>query len=104
VLGVTAYHSLEIPDILGPAINVPIDDLSSLAENIILLRYVELRSRLYRLISIIKVRDSDFDPSLHEFAITSRGIAIQDTPESAETILSSLYSGAELIGRPSPKA
>lgn len=91
-LGVTTFYSLEVPDILGPAIRAPIDDLSSLAENLILLRYIELRSQLYRLISVMKVRDSDFDPSLREFTIDSEGLAIRDTAATAEAILSSLAS------------
>jgi circadian clock protein KaiC len=97
VLGVTTFYSLEVPDILGPAIRAPIDDLSSLAENLVLLRYVELRSQLYRLISVIKVRDSDFDPSLREFTIDSEGLAIRDTPATAEAILSSLASNGEQV-------
>jgi circadian clock protein KaiC len=97
VLGVTTFYSLEVPDILGPAIRAPIDDLSSLAENLILLRYIELRSQLYRLISVMKVRDSDFDPSLREFTIDSKGLAIRDTPATAEAILSSLASNGEQV-------
>ena len=93
VLGVTTLYSLEVPDILGPAIRVPIDDISSIAENMILLRFVELRSKLYRLISILKVRNSDFDPSLHEFRITNEGIGIEATAESAEAIMSSFAEG-----------
>jgi circadian clock protein KaiC len=89
VLGVTTIYSLEVPDILGPAVRVPVEDVSSLAENLILLRFVERRSQLYRLISILKVRDSDFDPSLYEFAITGAGVRIHETSESAGAILSS---------------
>jgi circadian clock protein KaiC len=89
VLGVTTLYSLEVPDILGPAIRVPVEDISSLAENMLLLRFIELRSRLYRLISVLKVRNSAFDPSLHEFAIAKDGLTIQDTSESAESIMSS---------------
>ena len=100
VLGVTTFYSLEVPDILGPAIRAPIDDLSSLAENLILLRYIELRSQLYRLISVMKVRDSDFDPSLREFTIDSEGLAIRDTPATAEAILSSLASNGEQVREP----
>jgi circadian clock protein KaiC len=100
-LGVTTFYSLEVADILGPAIRAPIDDLSSLAENLILLRYVELRSQLYRLMSIMKVRDSAFDPSLHEFVIDAGGLIIRDTPETAEAILSSLASnGAQVRSSP----
>ncbi len=103
VLGVTELYTLEIPDILGPAIRVPIDDLASLAENLILLRYIELRSRLYRLISLIKVRDSDFDSSLYEFTITSKGVEINGTSESAENILSGLNLGGASPDRPVSK-
>ena len=74
VLGVTTLYTLEVPDIMGPTIRTPIGDLSSLAENLVLLRFIELRSRLYRLISILKVRDSQFDPSLHEYVTSDHGL------------------------------
>ena len=93
VLGVTTLYSLEVPDILGPAIRVPIDDISSIAENMILLRFIELRSKLYRLISILKVRNSDFDPSLHQYRITNEGIEIEATADSAESIMSGFAQG-----------
>jgi circadian clock protein KaiC len=104
VLGVTTLYSLEVPDILGPAIRVPLDDISSIAENMLLLRFIELRSRLYRLISILKVRSSDFDSSLHEFRITNEGVEIEDTSESAESIMLSFAQGAEGTTPTSAKA
>ena len=104
VLGVTTVYTLEVPDILGPAIRVPVDDVSSLAENMILLRFIELRSQLYRLISILKVRDSGFDASLYEFAITGQGMQIHDTPASAESILSSLVLALDRRGKAAPSA
>ena len=58
VLGVTTVYTLEVPDIMGPNIRNPIGDLSSLAENLILLRFVELGASLHRLVSVLKVRDS----------------------------------------------
>ena len=87
VLGVTTAYTLEVADITGPAIRAPVDDLSSVAENMVLLRYFELRSRLYRLVSILKVRDSDFDSSLHQYVNTSDGLAIEATSDSAEAII-----------------
>ena len=88
VLGVTTLYTLEVPDIMGPSIRTPIGDLSSLAENLVLLRFVELRSRLYRLISVLKVRDSQFDPLLHEYVTSSQGLVIDAASDSAERILS----------------
>jgi len=87
VQGVTTVYTLEVPDIIGPHIRTPIGDLSSLAENLVLLRYFELRSRLYRLISILKVRDSSFNPLLHEFTLTDQGLAIEPSNESAESVM-----------------
>ena len=87
VLGVTTLYTLEIPDIMGPAIRSPIGDLSNLAENLILLRFVEVRSRLYRLVSLLKVRDSDFDLTLHEYTTSSQGLIIETSADSAERIM-----------------
>lgn len=95
VLGVTTVYTLEVPDIIGPNIRAPIGDLSSLAENLVLLRYIELRSRLYRLISVLKVRNSAFDASLHEFSLTDEGLAIEESSESAEAIMAGLPPPSE---------
>ena len=97
VLGVTTLCTLEGPDLLGPMVPTPLGDLASLAENLILLRYVEAGSRLHRLISILKVRDSRFDSSLHEYATTSHGLLIEAMSESAERILTGCNpAGADL--------
>lgn len=92
-LGATTLFTLEAPELLGPTVNVPIEDIASVAENIILLRSIELRSQLYRLISILKVRDSGFDPSLHEYIITPNGMEIWSDSVSAEAILLDAQGG-----------
>jgi circadian clock protein KaiC len=48
---------------------------------------VELRSQLYRLISIMKMRESQYDSGIREFSITDQGILVADTFSSAEAIL-----------------
>jgi circadian clock protein KaiC len=95
VLGVTTLYTLEVPDLMGPTIRTPIGDLSSLAENLLMLRFVERRSRLYRLVSILKVRDSQFDPSLHEYVTSNQGLAIDVTSDSAERIMAGYMRQAE---------
>ena len=87
VRGVTTAYTMEVADIVGPTIRAPIDDLSSVAENLVLLRFIELRSRLFRLISVLKVRDSDFDPTLHRYVNTSEGLAIEAGSEGAEAVM-----------------
>lgn len=57
------------------------------ADNLVLLRYVELRSQLYRLLSLVKVRDSAYEPAVRAFTISATGIEVSATFESAESIL-----------------
>jgi circadian clock protein KaiC len=85
--GVTTVYTMETQDLFGPRIEVPIGGISAMTHNVMLLRHVELRSQLYRLISIIKLRDSDYDPAIREFRIEDRGIVVADTFKTAEAIL-----------------
>jgi circadian clock protein KaiC len=87
VRGVTTVYTYETPQFGGPGTEAPVSGVSALAENLLSLRFVELRSHLYRLLSILKVRDSDYDSSLREFQITDRGIILEHTFDSAEAIL-----------------
>lgn len=84
---VTAIWSSELPDLFGPHVTVPVEGTAELVDNIIFVRYVELRSQLYRLISLLKLRESAYDPVIREFHITSQGINVAATFESAEAIL-----------------
>ncbi len=98
--GVTTLFSLETADLLGSAITLPIDGVSALADNIILLRHVELRSQLYRLISILKVRDRPYEGAIREFQITDKGVVVADTFDTAEQILT---GAARTIAEPEPE-
>jgi circadian clock protein KaiC len=98
--GVTTLFTLETADLLGSGIELPIDGVSALADNIILLRHVELRSQLYRLISILKVRDHSYEGTIREFRITDRGVVVADTFDSAEQILT---GAARVITEPEPE-
>ncbi|MBV9521258.1 MAG: recombinase RecA [Alphaproteobacteria bacterium] len=89
-LGITTLVTLEVPELVGPVVRAPVLDVSPICDNMVMLRYVELRSRLYRLVSILKLRDSDFDATLREFTINSKGIEVAQSFESAEAILTGL--------------
>jgi circadian clock protein KaiC len=67
---------------------LPTPELANVAESVVLLRYVELRSQIYRLLSVMKMRESRYDSSLREIHITSSGIDVADSFQSAEAILS----------------
>lgn len=97
IMGVTTVFTCEAPQTLGLKIEVPVTGTSGFAENIILLHWLQSRAQLHRLLSIIKVRDSEFDMSLHEYSITGQGIVLADNPDSARALLtgaSADFSGA----------
>ncbi|MFP2958048.1 RAD55 family ATPase [Myxococcus sp. 1LA] len=86
MLDVTTVYSDETA-LFSPDVDSPQPDAAAYVENVILLRYVELRSQLYRLISIMKMRESQYDSGIREFSITDKGITVADTFESAEAVL-----------------
>ena len=87
-LGVTTVYAGETNNLVGPEVTVPVEGISAIVENLILLRFAEYRARIHRLLSIMKVRGSGFDPQLREFQISDAGIHLTDSFESAEFILS----------------
>lgn len=79
-------------------IDMPNPELGNVVETVVLLRYVELRSQLYRLISILKMRESRYDTSIREFQITDDGLKVADSFKSAEAILTGHARGAAKDG------
>jgi circadian clock protein KaiC len=68
-------------------------DISFLCDAIVLMRYVEMEGRLDKVMSVVKVRGSDHSKDLRRYAITDRGIEVDERPMRYEGMLS---------GHPSP--
>ncbi|QRN93970.1 AAA family ATPase [Archangium violaceum] len=100
-LGVSSAVSMETP-FGGPELGLAPVGLSATVENIIFVRYVELRARLHRLISILKVRESNYDPSIREFHITPQGLEVASTFDSAEVVLGQMALGGMRAPAPGP--
>ena len=103
-IGVTTLHTLEMQDVIGSDFRVPVSGISSLAEVMIMQRYVELRSRLYRLISLLKVREGAFDPTIRKFSITDTGITVGEPFEGVEAVLSGMARAAARNALPASSA
>jgi len=95
-LGVTTICTAEVMEIVGPTITVPLQGLSDVTDNHILLRFVESGASLYRLMSILKVRDSAFDSDLRQLSLTARGLELAEDSASARSILPTRFSKAEV--------
>ena len=78
-LGVTTIYTTETRELFARNIEVPINGLSAATQNIILLRHIEHRASMLRVLAILKVRDDDYDARMREFRITDDGIRLLDT-------------------------
>jgi len=78
-LGVTALYTAETRELFARHIEVPINGLSAATQNIIILRHIEHRATLLRVMAILKVRDDDYDARMRELQITDGGIRLLDT-------------------------
>jgi len=85
--GVTTVLIKEIPELAGGALTLAGLTVSVTVDNILLLRHVELDGQLERIISVIKIRDSDFDTSVRRYRIGPRGLAIGEQLRGVEGVL-----------------
>lgn len=74
--GVTAMLSAEIDEYANEKLVVPIPAASATMDNGIVLRHVEVRGKMQRLVAVPKVRQSRSDPSIREMEITDNGMII----------------------------
>nr|WP_314482573.1 ATPase domain-containing protein [uncultured Pseudomonas sp.] len=85
---VSVMLTWEMRDIFGAEISAPAPDLSSIVDNLMLMRFVEHDCALRRMLSILKVRDSAHDASLHELVIGPRAITLRRAFEGTSGALS----------------
>lgn len=83
---VTTLYTVEALQLFEPFIQLPISGISGITHNIIVLRHVEIDATLRKSISILKVRDSDYDPAIRECRITNAGIVVADTFRTASDV------------------
>ncbi len=93
--GVSGAFTQEVRTIFGLELRLPMAEVPAAVDNIIFVRYVELRARLRHLISILKVRDQDYDSRIREFQVSARGIEVGEPLAEAEAVLSGLGRLAE---------
>ncbi len=85
--GVTSLFTAELNSVIAPELRVPLPSASPAFDNIIVLRRFEFRSQLRRMVSVLKMRESPFDPTIREFVIDNSGISVRNDFEDAAGIL-----------------
>lgn len=86
-LGVTTIFVKEVAQISGPELDFSDTPISVTAENLLFFRHVELRGRLRRIASILKMRESGYDPHVQEFDISRDGLRVLGPLDFAEGLL-----------------
>lgn len=85
--GVTVLLTSETQRLFGSEIKAPMPDMSSVVDNILVMRFVEDTAELKRIMTILKVRDSVYDPSLLEVVIDAKGLGLKKARRHAEVEL-----------------
>ncbi len=85
--GLTAILTRENQALLGEA-EGPDENIPFVVDTYILLRYVELESTIHKALLVLKMRGSDHDKDIRQYAITPRGIEVQARFEGQEGIMS----------------
>jgi circadian clock protein KaiC len=82
--GISTVMTSEIPE-LFQVDRLAEYGISHLSDNVVLLQYLRVESRLLRTVTILKSRASAHDPEVREFDITPDGIVLGD-PVTGEQV------------------
>ena len=88
--GITALVLLGVPKLAGPELDLEQTPMAALAHNLVFLRYAEFQGELHRIVSILKARDSHFDPSIRRYVINEEGMRMLTTTESPSELLAGI--------------
>ena len=89
-LDVTTLMTKEVSKLAGPELDFSDTPITVAIENFIFLRFVELRGRLHRILSVLKMRDSTYDGDVREFTISQSGFMVLAPVSSAEGLLTGM--------------
>ena len=100
--GITVLMTTEIPEVFGE-LRFSTYDISFVADNIILLRYIEIESELRRVLAVVKMRRSWHDKELRQYQITPAGAVVGAPYREYAGLLSGVPSLVAIMG-PQPFA
>jgi circadian clock protein KaiC len=86
-MGVSTIFVKEVAKIAGPELDFSDTPIAVTAENVVFFRHIELRGRIHRILSVLKMRESGYDPYMREFEIAPEGVRVLGALEAAEGLL-----------------
>jgi circadian clock protein KaiC len=100
--GVTPLMTMEVAELLGTA-QLTGHGVSSTADNLILLRYVEVDGRLERAVSVLKARGTSHATELRRFMIDGRGAHVGERFQDLRGVLTGIPRSEHGVGRPAAR-
>ncbi len=97
--GVTPLMTMEVAELLGTA-QLTGHGVSSIADNLIVLRYVEVAGRLERAVFVLKARGIGHTSELRRLLIDDRGAHVGARFEDLRGVLTGIPQPARAAGRP----
>ncbi|MDB4959601.1 MAG: putative circadian clock protein KaiC [Myxococcales bacterium] len=90
--GISVLMTIEVPESFNDIKFSP-QEISFLAQNIIFLRYVELKGQLRKVLAVVKMRRSAHSLLLREYEITSHGLSVEEPLTGYSGILTGIPRG-----------
>jgi circadian clock protein KaiC len=100
--GVTPVMTMEVAELLGTA-QLTGHGVSSTADNLILLLYVEVDGRLERAVSVLKARGTGHATELRRFQIDGCGARVGERFQDLRGVLTGIPQPERTVGRPVPR-
>jgi circadian clock protein KaiC len=100
--GVTPLMTMEVAELLGTA-QITGHGVSSTADNLILLRYVEMDGRLERAVSVLKARGTAHTTELRRFLIDGRGARVGERFKDLRGVLTGVPQPVRAAARPASR-
>ncbi|QGJ71987.1 Circadian clock protein kinase KaiC [Planctomycetales bacterium 10988] len=96
--GITTIVTNEIPELFG-SFQLSEYGVSFIADNVLLLRYVESTGRMGRAMSVLKVRGSQHSKAIWSFEIDPEGIRILEPMQALTGVLTGTPVGTQPVGQ-----
>ena len=94
---VTTLFTQQTNLLFGPELQAPMQSVEAIVDNILLMRQVELRSEIHRLMLVLKMRESEHDFGLRELRVGGRDvIEVGEKLEAADSLITG-------VGKPLPQ-
>ena len=86
-LGLTAVLTRENAALLGETPDNE-EELAFVADSVVMLRYVEIQCTVHRALLVLKLRGSDHDKDIRQYAITGQGLEVRTRFEGTQGLMS----------------